>query len=72
MELKVLVQGPDTVHPIVVTAPDEVNPLQSLSAALAQNKDVVEFGDSVFRTDRVLAVIVTHSFVDGGGLRGNW
>ena len=71
MELKVLVKGPDTVHPIVVSVPDEEDPLAKLSSALAQNTETVRFGDSVFRTDTVLAVIVTQSYVDGG-LRNTW
>jgi hypothetical protein len=70
MELKVMVQGPDTVHPIVVTAADDEDPVQKLSSAIAQNHEVVRFGESAFRTDRVVAVIVTHSYVDSG--RNAW
>ena len=71
MEMKVLVQGPDTVHPIVVSVPDDEDPLMKLSTALAQKSDVVRLGDSIFRTDRILAVIVTQSYVDGG-MRNTW
>lgn len=71
MELKVMVQGPDTVHPIVVSVPDDDDPLLKLSTAIAQESDVVRFGDSVFRTDLVVAVIVTQAFVDGG-MRNTW
>lgn len=70
MELKVMVQGPDTVHPIVVSAPDDEDPMLKLSNAIAQDNEVVRFGESAFRTDRVIAVIVTHSYVDSG--RNAW
>ena len=71
MELKVMVQGPDTVHPVVVTVPDEEDPMLKFNTALSQNSPIVRFGDSVFRTDRVVAVIVTHSYVEGG-MRNTW
>lgn len=58
MEVKVLVQGPDTVHPLVLTVPDEEDPGQRLAAAIAQNAPVFTLGNSTFRTDRVVAVII--------------
>ena len=58
MEVKVLVQGPDTVHPLVLSIPEEENPTQRLSVAISQDAPVFTLGDSVFRTDRVLAVLV--------------
>ena len=58
MEVKVLIQGPDTVHPLVLTVPEEENPSHLLSAAIAQNATVFTLGTSTFRTDRVLAVII--------------
>lgn len=71
MELKVLVQGPDTVHPIVISTPDDEDPFLKLTNALAQKSETVRLGDGVFRTERVLAVIVTQSYVEGG-LRNTW
>jgi len=62
MELKIILQGPDTVHPIVISAPDGEDPQQQLSNAIAQGAAVVSFGDSTFRTERVIAVIVQQSF----------
>jgi hypothetical protein len=58
MEVKVLLQGPDTVHPVVITVPDDEDPIQRLSAAISQNSPVVTIGTSSFRTDRVIAVTV--------------
>jgi hypothetical protein len=58
MEVKVLVQGPDTVHPLVLTVPEGEDPGQRLSAAISQNAPVFTLGTCVFRTDRVLALIV--------------
>ena len=58
MEVKVLVQGPDTVHPLVLTVPEGENPSHLLAAAIAQNAAVFTLGTSTFRTDRVLAVII--------------
>lgn len=58
MEVKVLIQGPDTVHPIVLTVPEGEDPSHLLSAAIAQNAAVFTLGTSMFRTDRVLAVII--------------
>jgi hypothetical protein len=71
MELKVMVRGPDTVHPLVVSVPDEEDPLTQLATAIAQKSEVVRFGESVFRTDLVMAVLVTQSFVEGG-MRNTW
>ena len=72
MELKVMVQGPDTVHPIVIVIPDDEDPMLKFTSALAQKSEVVRFGDSTFRTDRVVAVIVTHGGFGDSGLRNNW
>jgi hypothetical protein len=58
MEVKVLLQGPDTVHPIVIAVPDDEDPIQRLSAAVSQNSAIVTIGTSSFRTDRVIAVTV--------------
>jgi hypothetical protein len=58
MEVKVLLQGPDTVHPLVVTVPDGEDPTERLATAIAQNAPVFTIGTSSFRTDRVLALTI--------------
>jgi hypothetical protein len=58
VEVKVLVQGPDTVHPLVLSVPDEEDPAQHLIAAISQGSPVFTLGSSTFRTDKVLAVII--------------
>lgn len=58
MEIKVLLQGPDTVHPLVITVPEGEDPTQRLSSAIAQNAEVFSIGASTFRTDRVLAITI--------------
>ena len=58
MEVKVLLQGPDTVHPVVIAVPDGEDATQRFASAIAQNAPVVTIGSSTFRTDRVLAVTV--------------
>jgi len=58
MEVKVLIQGPDTVHPLVLTVPEGEDPSHLLSAAISQGAPVFTLGTSTFRTDRVLAVII--------------
>ena len=58
MEVKVLVQGPDTVHPLVLSIPDDEDPAQRLAAAVSQNSPIFNLGTSTFRTDRVVAIII--------------
>ncbi|MCK5488652.1 MAG: hypothetical protein KAI98_01615 [Gemmatimonadetes bacterium] len=58
MEVKVLLQGPDTLHPVVIAVPEGEDPTQRLSDAIAQNAPVFTIGASTFRTDRVLAVTI--------------
>ena len=58
MEVKVLMQGPDTVHPLVVTVPDGEDPSGRLTSAIAQNAPTFTIGTSTFRTDLVLAVTI--------------
>ena len=58
MEVKVLLQGPDTLHPVVIAVPEGEDPTQRLSDAIAQNAPVFTIGVSTFRTDRVLAVTI--------------
>ena len=58
MEVKVLLQGPDTVHPLVVTVPEGEDATGRLAAAIAQNSPTFTIGTSTFRTDRVLAVTI--------------
>ena len=58
MEVKVLLQGPDTVHPLVVSAAEGEDPSHRLSTAISQNAPVFTIGVSTFRTDRVLALTV--------------
>lgn len=58
MEVKVLLQGPDTVHPLVVTVPEGEDPTERLATAIAQNAPVFTIGTSSFRTDRVLALTI--------------
>jgi hypothetical protein len=58
MEVKVLLQGPDTVHPLVIAVPEGEDPSQRLASAIAQNAAVFSIGASTFRTDRVLAVTI--------------
>lgn len=58
MEVKVLLQGPDTLHPVVIAVPEGEDPTQRLSDAIAQNAPVFTIGSSTFRTDRVLAVTI--------------
>lgn len=58
MEVKVLLQGPDTVHPLVIAVPEGEDPSQRLASAIAQNSAVFTIGASTFRTDRVLAVTI--------------
>ena len=58
MEVKVLIQGPDTVHPIVISVPEGEDPTARLASAISQNSAVFTIGSSTFRTDRVLAVTV--------------
>ena len=58
MEVKVLLQGPDTVHPLVIAVPEGEDPSQKLSSAIAQNAAVFSIGASTFRTERVLAVTI--------------
>ena len=63
MELQVLIQGPDTVHPIMVEAPDGENPKRVYAEALAQGAPVVCFGKSCFgawRRRRCGELAVTH------------
>lgn len=71
MEVQVLVEGPDTVHPIVVAGKEGEDPRRAFSDALAQGSAVLRIGDSCFRTDRVLAVVVRTTFVEPPG-RGGW
>jgi hypothetical protein len=71
MEVQVLVQGPDTVHPIVVQVQDSEDPVRSFSDALSQGAQVLRVGGALFRMDTVLAVVVRTSFVEPGG-RGGW
>jgi hypothetical protein len=71
MEIKVLVQGPDTIHPIVVSVPDEEDPQQKLATAMAQGTEVLRLGTSTFRTDRVLAIVIQQTFVDSS-IRNTW
>jgi len=66
MEVKILLQGPDTVHPIVVTAPDGEDPTGRLATAIAQNAPVFTIGTSSFRTDRVLALTVQEATMRTG------
>ncbi|MBT8478439.1 MAG: hypothetical protein KJO06_05945 [Gemmatimonadetes bacterium] len=58
MEVRVLLKGPDTVHPVVVSVPDGEDPSQRLASAIAQNAAVFSIGTSTFRTDLVLAVTI--------------
>ena len=58
MEVKVLIQGPDTVHPVVISVGEGEDPTGSLATAISQNLPVVKIGSSTFRTDRVIAVTV--------------
>jgi len=58
MEVKILMVGPDTVHPLVITAAEGEDPAQRLSSAIAQNAPVFTIGNSSFRTDRVLALTI--------------
>jgi hypothetical protein len=58
MEVKVLIQGPDTVHPLVIAVPEEEDPSERLASAIAQNSAVFTIGASTFRTDKVLAVTI--------------
>ncbi len=58
MEVKVLLQGPDTLHPVVIAVAEGEDPTQRLSDAIAQNDPVFTIGASTFRTDRVLAVTI--------------
>jgi hypothetical protein len=71
MEVKVLVQGPDTVHHVMVTASEGEDLQHKLSAAMEQGSPVVRLGSGTFRTDRILAVIKQQSFVDPS-MRGSW
>ena len=64
MELQVLVQGPDTIHPIMVEAPESENPKRIYAEALAQGAPVVCFGKSCFRVDRILGIVIRTTFVD--------
>lgn len=66
MEVKVLMQGPDTVHPLVVTVPDGEDPTERLATAIAQNAPVVKIGSSCFRTDRVVALTIQESAMRTG------
>jgi hypothetical protein len=67
MEVKVLVQGPDTVHHVMVTASEGEDLQHKLSAAMEQGSPVVRLGSGTFR----LAVIKQQSFVDPS-MRGSW
>jgi hypothetical protein len=58
MEVKVLLQGPDTVHPLVVTVPEGEDPTERLATAIAQDAPVFKIGSSSFRTDRVVALTI--------------
>jgi hypothetical protein len=58
MEVKVLMRGPDTVHPLVVDAPDGEDPSGILTNAIAQNAPTLTIGTSTFRTELVLAVTI--------------
>lgn len=58
MEVKVLLQGPDTVHPLVISVPEGEDPTGRLATAISQNAPVFTIGSSTFRTDRVVAVTV--------------
>jgi hypothetical protein len=58
MEVKVLLQGPDTVHPLVVNVPEGQDPTERLATAIAQNAPVFTIGSSSFRTDRVVALTI--------------
>lgn len=71
MEVKVLVQGPDTVHHIMVSAGEGEDMQRKLSGAIEQGQPVVRLGSGTFRTDRVLAVIIQQSFGDAS-LGGSW
>lgn len=71
MEVQVFVQGPDTVHPIVVQVSDSEDPLRSFSDAVSQGSQILSVGKSSFRADRVLAVVVRTSFGEQGG-RAGW
>ena len=67
MEVKVLIQGPDTVHPVVLSVPDEEDPAQRLASAVAQSSTVFALGNSMFRTDRVVAVIIQEPSMRNAG-----
>lgn len=71
MEVQVLVQGPDTVHPIVVQVSDTEDPLRAFTEAVSQGSQILKLGKSSFRAERVLAVVVRTSFVEPGG-RSGW
>ncbi|MCL7972229.1 MAG: hypothetical protein M8866_09125 [marine benthic group bacterium] len=58
MEVKVLIQGPDTVHPIVISVPEGEDPTGRFATAISQNAPVLTIGSSTFRTERVLAVTI--------------
>jgi hypothetical protein len=58
MEVKVLMRGPDTVHPLVVTVPDGEDPTGVLANAITQNAPTFTIGTSTFRTELVLAVTI--------------
>jgi hypothetical protein len=64
VELQVLIQGPDTIHPIMVEAPDGENPKRIYAEALAQGAPVVCFGKSCFRVDQILGIVIRATFVD--------
>lgn len=66
MEVKVIVQGPDTVHPFVIAVPEGEDPAMRLSSAIAQNAPVFTIGSSTFRTDRVLAVTIQEPTMRNG------
>jgi len=67
VEVKVLLQGPDTVHPIVIQVPDGEDPPQRLASAVSQNAPTFTLGSSTFRTDRVLAVTIQEA-----NIRNTW
>jgi predicted ABC-type transport system involved in lysophospholipase L1 biosynthesis ATPase subunit len=70
MEVQVLVQGPDTVHHIMVQVSGGDDPRRAFANALGAESPVFQVGDSTFRTDRVLAVVVRGGFGEapaGGG-----
>lgn len=66
MEIRVLLQGPDTVHPVVITAAEGEDPAQRLAAAVSQNAPVFSIGTSTFRTDRVIAVTIQEASIRTG------